>query len=487
MDYTTLLLDRSNGSLYTQLADVLGEAMLRGDLAVGERLPSERDLAQALNLSRNTVVAAYHELQARGLVRSHVGRGTFVCASAPEDRAPFAWNGKVARGAQRTLDATLRTLVGANHADLISFGAGGPAFDKLPAEALQLLIDTALRRDPVAALGYGPAEGLPRLREELALRFGVRPAQIMALTGAQQGLDLISRCLLDPGDAVIMDRPGYLGAIQTFRSAGAHLVGWDAEAADLNELEDVILRYRPKLLYTVPTFQNPTGRTLTLDIRRELLVLAARYRLPIIEDEPYRELYFGAPPPPTLYALDQHQLVIHLSTFSKTLAPGLRLGWLAAAEPIIDQLSLLKARSDVFSPGLSQVVVADLLASRTFDDHLKRMRAEYARRHTTLVQALRRELLPDLLSWRTVNGGMYLWCRLREGTSSRLLFQRAQNAGVLFVEGAAFFMDPAGDQFLRLCFSTLPPDKIIEGVRRLAPLLAEVTERHSTRETHVLV
>ena len=155
------------------------------------------------------------------------------------------------------------------------------------------------------------------------------------MAGAQQGLDLVARRLLD--------RPGYLGAVQTFRSAGANLVGWDVERADPDELEDLILRYHPKLFYTGPTFQNPTGRTLPLDVRRELLRVAARYRLPVVEDDPYGELSFDRPPPPSLFALDDRGLVIYLGTASKTLGAGLRLGWLVAPPPIVEQLALVKA------------------------------------------------------------------------------------------------------------------------------------------------
>src|SRR5262249_14216892 len=147
------------------------------------------------------------------------------------------------------------------------------------------------------------------LRRALARRHGARPEEVLVVSGAQQGLDLVARCLIDPGDAVLMDRPGYLGAIQTFRSAGAYVVGWDAVAADVDELESLILRYRPKLLYTSPTFGNPTGRTLGLAARRALLEMAGRYRLPIVEDDPYRDLHFGAPPPPSLERLDARRLV----------------------------------------------------------------------------------------------------------------------------------------------------------------------------------
>jgi DNA-binding transcriptional MocR family regulator len=270
-----------------------------------------------------------------------------------------------------------------------------------------------------------------------------------------------------------MDRPGYIGALQTFRAAGAHLVGWDVARADPGELEDLIVRYRPKLIYTNPSFQNPSGRVLPLDARRELLDLAARSRLPVIEDEPYRELYFDAPPPPSLRALDRHGVVISLGSFSKTLAPGLRLGWLVAAESIVDQLALVKARSDVFSPTLPQLVMAELLAGRAFDEHLRALRGEHRRRRDALLAALRRHLPPGALSWSTPTGGLYLWGRLQPGLDSARLLPEAAAAGVSFVAGETFYPDGGGRHQLRLCFTAAPPRDLEEGARRLGALLAD--------------
>ena len=191
---------------------------------------------------------------------------------------------------------------------------------------------------------------------------------MLVLAGAQQGLDLLARCLIDPGDTVVVDRPGYVGAIQTFRAAGARLVGWDVVRHDLDELEDHLLRYRPKLIYTNPTFHNPTGWTMPIRVRRDLLALATRLRVPIIEDDMYRGLHFtSTPPPPSLHSLDTQSVVIYLSGFSKVLAPGLRLGYLFAAKPIVEQLAIIKQRADLHTQNLAQLVVADLLEDGTFD------------------------------------------------------------------------------------------------------------------------
>jgi DNA-binding transcriptional MocR family regulator len=477
MDYASIILDRADGlSLYLQLTEALAFAVARGELALGERLPSERELAGLLGVSRTTVVAAYRELEARGLVRSHVGRGTFVVggAGADDEGTSFAWRGKLASGAGRLSDPALRALVEEASPGTVSFGPGVAALDRFPVNAFRRLTDRVLRRGAEVSLGLLPTEGHPALREAIAARCGAAGSEeVLVVSGAQQGLDLVTRCLVDPGDAVVMDRPGYLGAVQTFLSAGADVVGWDFERADTGELGDLLLRHRPKLIYTNPTFQNPTGLTLPLAKRREVLRLARRHRVPVVEDEPYRELRFAgsAPPPPTLRDLDEGGLVVHLGTFSKTLAAGLRLGWVLAPEAVVEQLALVKARSDLFGNAPSQLVVAEMLATDLFDAHVSSLREEHGRRYRALVRSLEHRLAPGTLSWRAVEGGLYLWCRLSApGLDSSHLRTEAAHAGVSFVAGKPFYADGGGERRIRLCYAGLPPADIERGVARLAGL-----------------
>lgn len=485
MDVSTIRLDRANGAaLYRQVCEALVGALARGELTAGERLPSERELAERLGISRTTAVNAYGELRARGLVRGQVGRGTFVSAVPEPDGPPFAWRGKVALAALRTPAPGLRGLAGiAVDPRQISFAAGVPAIDRFPTGAFREAVERAMGAGAPAALGLGPTEGQPRLRRAIARRSGGRPAETLIVAGAQQGLDLVARCLLDPGDTVVMERPGYLGAIEAFRAAGARLVGWDVPRDDLDELDDLLSRYRPKLLYLNPTFHNPTGRTLPLRARRELLELAARHRLPIVEDDPYRDLGFVGPPPPTLRALDARGLVIHVGTFAKTLAGGLRLGWLAAAEPIVDQLALVKGRADVSCPTLTQLVVADLLTTGTYETHLGELRAEHGRRHDTLLAALRRHLPAGALACEPARGGLYLWGRLGAEITAGDLLAAAAVAGVVFAPGSLFYPDDSGRQELRLCFSRVPPNAIEAGVRRLGTAFTTTT-RHRRHAAH---
>ncbi len=466
---------RTERPLYGHLVDLLESAIAKGELPSGARVPPERTLAQRLKISRTTVVSAYRELESRGLLRGYVGRGTFVCAAPEPEGTPFAWRGKIAAAALRTSDSTLRDVVrNSSDARLLSLAAGGPALDKFPNEAFLEAVNHALATDSSAVWGHGPTEGQPALRSAIAERYNVPRESVLILSGAQQGMDLLARCLIDPGDAVIMDRPGYLGAIQSFRAAGAKLIGWDMARADSDELEDLLVRYRPKLIYTNPTFQNPTGVTMPIRTRRELLSLAQRYRVPIVEDATYRDLYFTDTPPPPLRALDDHNLVIYLNSFSKVMAPGLRLGWIAAAPSIVEQIAIIKQRLDPHTPNLVQMAVARMMRQGAFDSHLRTIRTEHARRCTQMIAAIQRHMPPGSIRFTRPAGGLYLWCRLGSGLSATALHDRALAAGVTFVPGPAFYPDPAGDSELRLCFTSVLPATAEESIKRLARCIGEV-------------
>jgi DNA-binding transcriptional MocR family regulator len=454
--------------VYRHIAQAIERGITTGSLALDFRLPAERELAQALKVSRTTVVNAYRDLETRGLVRGHVGRGTFVSAAPESSGAPFAWRGKVAAAAARSSDSAIRDLLRhASDPSVFSVAAGVPAIDAFPVDAYRRSMDRALKRSAQLAWGHGPTEGLPVLREAIAHRFGGQPHNVLALAGAQQGLDLLARCLIDPGDTVIVDRPGYLGALHTFSAAGARLVGWDVMRHDLDELEDLVERYRPKLIYMNPTFQNPTGWTMPLKLRRQLLSLATRLRVPIIEDDTYRELYLNAPPPPSLHSLDTQSVVIHLNTFSKVLAPGLRVGWLSAAPPIIEQLALLKQRSDPHMPNLNQLIVADMLADGTFDGHLVELRTEHRRRRDAMIGALERHGAAGKLQWAVPDGGLYLWCRLAGRQKASQVQAQALTESIAFVRGEHFYVDQAGERELRVCFSCVPTGRADDIARRL--------------------
>ena len=448
------------------LASAFAREIAAQRLPTGTRLPSERSLTQTTGLSRITVSAAYRELQSQGLIRSFVGNGTFVCASQ-ESGQIFSWMGKISDSAHRMAEPISDELM-ESRGSAISFSVGSPALSCFPLRDYVQAVTQAMQREMSHAVGVGPTAGLDSLRESIAARVGTQSHRVMVLTGAQQGLDLISRCLINSGDAVIVDQPCYPGAIQAFGAAGADIIGWGVPRWDPDELEGLILKHKPKLIYTNPTFHNPTGATMPMEHRMAVLALAARYRIPIVEDDIHRELFLNTPPPPSLSSLDEHNTVIHINTFSKCFAPGIRIGWLLAAPYVIKQLTLIKMRDCLFSEGLGQLALRCLVDNGKFDHHLELLRQEHHRRMTCMADALEKQVARELLQWRKPAGGLYFWCRLAPGISSRALQECAQDKGVQICTGEGFYARRDVDDSVRLCFSSPELEEIPTGVRRLA-------------------
>ncbi|UCC62772.1 MAG: PLP-dependent aminotransferase family protein [Anaerolineae bacterium] len=479
-----LLLDRDNCvPLYLQIRNQLRDMILDGTLSEGSRLMPERKLAAALGVNRSTVVNAYRELAADGLVKARVGQGTTVChplsAEAPGSEAapppPLIWGEYLVPRPKEERDPVLRDLmVFLSRADIISFAAGVPAPELYPLDgfrqAMTHVLDTAGR----TLLRPCPIEGYYPLRQTLARRMSRRGATVTAeniliITGSQQGLDLIARAFLRAGDEVVVEAPSYLGALQIFSAAGARLlpVPLDKEGMRLDILENILIRYRPKLIYTLPTFQNPSGRTMSPRRRLRLLELARRHRLPVVEDDPYGEFYSTDRPPSPLLALDQDGYVIYLSTFSKTLFPGLRLGWVAAPRPVVDRLGQIKQLADLHCSTLIQGAVCEFCQRGALDKHLDRVRNLYRQRRDAMLAALT-EYGPTGLEWDEPQGGFNLWCWLPGGLKARRLMAEAARQNVVLVPGEIFYPDGGGQEEIRLNFSNPPIARIQEGIQRLS-------------------
>jgi DNA-binding transcriptional MocR family regulator len=315
------------------------------------------------------------------------------------------------------------------------------------------------------------------LRRLLGERLGVPSGEILILSGSQQGLYLLAKALITPGDFVIVETPTYLGALQVFRAARARLIGipLDEEGMDLQMLESVLARTQPKFAYTLPTFQNPSGATMSLERRRRLLELAYRYRVPIVEDDPYSLLRYEGETLPALKALDTHGYVIYLSTFSKILFPGLRVGWLAAPPRVTDRLAPMKQLMDLFSNGPAQAVIYEFCRRGLLERHLERVREEYRRRRAAMVVALERYC--PKLEFNEPQGGYFIWCRLPRGIAARQLLREALRERVSFLTGEIFYPDGRGQEQLRLTFTSQPPAALEEGVKRLGAALRNLMRR----------
>src|SRR5713226_6797415 len=370
-------LDRSsNIPLYRQICQGLREAILSGQLAEGTRLPTERALASELGVNRTTVMNAYNEIASEGLIEGHVGRGTLVRRNQfgyigdSFENETASWLLGLPAGEREILgpDALMLSELASmsERKEIISLAPGNPAPDLLPAEMIRTIFTDSLLSARQSALGYGPVEGLHSLRRAIAASMrkrgvAVDAQHILILSGSTQGIGLIGRFLLNPGDEVVVEVPTYLGAIQTFRALGARVLGVpiDNEGMRVDLLESILARHRPRLIYTIPTFQNPTGVVMSPDRRRRLLLLARRYQTPILEDDPYGEIFFEGKQPQPLKALDTGGQVIYLSTCSKILAPGLRVAWLAAPEPMIERLTLHKQVFDLNTNAISKRAVKE--------------------------------------------------------------------------------------------------------------------------------
>ena len=462
-----------------------------GLLAPGVKLPATRELAQSLRVNRATVALAYEELVAAGLARAHVGQGTFV-AGGPSGRqasgvapgpAPIDWTALFSRSA-RTVAADeerQRALGTPNGAGTtISFAGGMPDSALFPTDAFRRVLNAVVREEGEALLQYSPVGGYAPLRRYLAgylLRFGVeaRAEEILIVNGSQQGFDLIARTLVDPGDLVAIEQPTYTGAMQSFRSFGARLVAveWEETGPRADVFERLCERQAPKLFYCQPSAHNPTGLTIEPEVGRRLLAAAMRHQVPIVEDGFDGNLYYGQRPGTPLKAADRGGVVIHIGTFSRMLFPGLRLGWLVAPPAVVDRLHAAKQLADLHTSALLQAAVHRFCERRLLERHVTRVTAEYARRRTLLLTALRRRM-PEGVTWTEPQGGFSLLLTLPPGLTAARLLPAALEHGVGFTPGPAFFLDGAGERTLRLTFSSVAAGRIDEGVRRLADTIKAV-------------
>ena len=369
---------------------------------------------------------------------------------------------------------------------IISFAGGFPDPALFDVEGFQAATQTALETWPGAALQYGATEGFGPLKEQIAALCATKGAtvseqQFIVTTGSQQALDLIAKCMVSPGDKVIVEGPTFLAAIQCFRLYGAQTIAapTDAHGVQPDRLEQLIVEHRPKLVYLIPTFGNPSGATLTLERRKRVLELAAQYQTLVVEDDPYGDLYFDAPPPPSLLALAPQisgsaDWLAHCGSLSKILAPGLRLGWLVAPPALLTNAVMCKQFSDANTSTLAQTTATAYLQSGRLSAAVARVRSVYAARARQMAASLHHEL-GDAVAFTAPQGGMFFWVHLTGAkgcvADAALYARRAIEKQVAFVPGAAFFAAQPDPSYLRMSFATANEESIVEGVARMAHAL----------------
>jgi DNA-binding transcriptional MocR family regulator len=480
--------------LYAQIVLKIREMITSGSLKIGDRLPANRDLARRLGVNRTTVTTAYADLVADGLITSHVGRGTFVSGVPPRDRTPRPEQRHVPAVQWDTLlvPETRDRWLGSMwrfqpNKESISLGHALPQAELFPLDEFRRSIDRVLRREGRSLLQLGASNGYEPLLDYIASQMSlvgvqVKPGEILITNGCQQSLDLIRRVLVGPGEEVVVENPTYPGALSLFcgRDAKYISVPIDAQGLDLDALEDIMVQRRPKLIYTVPSFHNPTGLTMNLASRRRLAEMVARLRVPMIEDDIYGELRFEGASLPPIKAMDSSGLVLYINSFSKMGFPGLRLGWIVAPGVVIERLNDAKVRCDLHTSTLAQAAVYEFSRQGLFARHLRRVRKAYAARRDAMLQALD-EHLSDIATWTRPEGGMSIWVRLPEQVNAAELLPQAAEAGVLFTPGDRFYSSLPKQNMMRLCFTMAAPDRIGEGIKRLAELIRQRVEAAFSR------
>jgi 2-aminoadipate transaminase len=384
-------------------------------------------------------------------------------------------NWKLAARAERMNPSIIREILKVTEKPgIISFAGGLPAPETFPIDAFAAACATVLKNDGKAALQYAASEGFPALREWVAnsLPWEVDPAQVLITTGSQQALDLIAKILIDKDSRVLVETPTYLGALQAFTPMEPEFVSVasDAEGIDIGDLAAKATGAR--FLYVLPNFQNPTGNTMSEARRAALSTAAARLGLPIVEDNPYGDLWFDTPPPAPLTARNPEGC-IYMGSFSKTLAPGLRLGFLVAPKALYPKLLQAKQAADLHTPSFNQRMVAEVLKDGFIDRHVPTIRALYKAQRDAMLAALEKNMAGTGVQWNTPDGGMFLWVKLPAGMNAVALLPKAVERNVAFVPGAAFYGDAAQHNTLRLSFVTASVEQINEGIALLAQTVRE--------------
>ncbi len=476
--------------MYRQIETFFRKAIQSGTLLPDMRLPASRKLAEDLGISRITIENAYAELKADGLITSRVGSGTYVLPLCPLsslaiNNSRVTWplwqqdlvigkeiiTGKVMSKRQKIIQ----------HLISLAAGSGDPRL--FPVEDFRRTIQSVIRRDGITAFEYGEPSGFTRLRVSIGRVLAsqglhTQPENILITSGSQQALALVSQLLLKPGDVILVESPTYARALDLFRTLDLKIVGipLDHHGMQVEKLEELLQQLHPKLIYTIPNFQNPTGVSMNSWRRRRLIALADRYNVPILEDDFVGDLRYEGRAQPSLKALDPGGRVIYTSTFSKMLLPGLRIGFVVAEGPVYQELVRRKHTYDLASSNLIQRVLDSYLTIGRYQTHLRYSCRIYRKRRDTMLKAIKLHLPADI-SVTSPRGGFFIWLCLPENISAKNLLPLASEEGVIYAPGNSFFPNGSGgDNYLRLNFAANPPEEIEEGVKRLGKAIKRLRQ-----------
>ncbi|MDA1664795.1 MULTISPECIES: PLP-dependent aminotransferase family protein [Bacillus cereus group] len=467
---------------YQQIIDYMKEKIENGEWPIGSKIPSQRQLAKLFHVNRSTVITALDELMADGLIQGQIGAGTIVMNntwSLLATNPPPDWSEYVKAGIHKPSKLMVREINEAEaNKTLIHLSKGELAPHLFPLETMQSIIKNV--SEELDYFGYEEQKGFYPLREAISKyvrSFGIHvsPDSILIVSGALQALQLISIGLLHRKSTVLLEQPSYLYSLHVFQSANINLSGISMDHHGIlpnDLLKRIKYSQKNNILYSIPCFQNPTGILMSKERRKEILKICEKEQLPIIEDDIYRELWIDESPPAPLKSMDKHGHVLYIGSLSKTLSPGLRIGWIIGPEPVIDRLSDIKMQTDYGSSSLSQRVAAEWINEGFYEEHVANVRMHLKERRQIMIRALNK-YCADIASWDIPSGGFFIWLKVVHNIPMKKLFSEALSKGILLNPGRIY--EEESDQYIRLSYGYASPEQMTYGIKLLSELIRKLT------------
>ncbi|MCC2383122.1 PLP-dependent aminotransferase family protein [Bacillus sp. FSL L8-0199] len=467
---------------YRQIIDYMKEKIENGEWPIGSKIPSQRQLAKLFHVNRSTVITALDELMADGLIQGQIGAGTIVTNntwSLLATNPPPDWSEYVKTGIHKPSKLMVRKINAAEaNKTLIHLSKGELVPHLFPLETMQSIIKNV--SEELDYFGYEEQKGFYPLREAISKyvrSFGIHasPGSILIVSGALQALHLISIGLLHRKSTVLLEQPSYLYSLHVFQSANINLSGISMDYHGIlpnDLLKRIKYSQKNNILYSIPCFQNPTGILMSKERRKEILKICEKEKLPIIEDDIYRELWLDESPPAPLKSMDKHEHVLYIGSLSKTLSPGLRIGWIIGPEPVIDRLSDIKMQTDYGSSSLSQRVAAEWINEGFYEEHVANVRMHLKEQRQIMIRALNK-YCADIASWDIPSGGVFIWLKVVHNIPMKKLFSEALSKGILLNPGRIY--EEESDQYIRLSYGYASPEQMTYGVKLLSELIRKLT------------